>query len=305
MARPDLNALAVFATVVEANGFAAAARLLRMPTSTVSRRIADLEAQLGVRLLERSTRSLRLTDVGAELVEHARRSAALGKAVDDLVSDRATGVTGTLRVSAPPSIAESLLVPMVTAFQAAYPEVRVHVLVTERAVDQVEEGVDLVFRFGTLKDSSLIARPILRYRHQLVATPAYLAAHGAPTRPEELRAHRLLAFSRWRPDARWKLRHAGGTDTHTLTFVPHLSLNDYSGLATALLTGAGIGDLPPIVQPELLRTGQLVEVMPEWRFETFELSVIHLGRAHVPRRLRLFKAFAAQQATQLFPTLPA
>src|SRR5215469_11130798 len=119
----DLNSLVMFAKVVEASSFSEAARRLNMPVSTVSRRIAELEGQLGVRLLERSTRRLRLTDIGSELLEYAQQSAELSEAVEDIVSSRRSNVSGVLRLSAPPSISESVLVPLINAFQASYPNV--------------------------------------------------------------------------------------------------------------------------------------------------------------------------------------
>jgi len=136
----DLNSLTIFAKVVEANSFSEAARRLKLPTSTVSRRVADLEDQLGVRLLVRSTRSLRLTDVGSEVLEHAQHSAELSEAVDNIASNHLSNVSGTLRLSAPPSISDSLLSPMICAFQASYPDVRVQIFVTERFVDHIAEG---------------------------------------------------------------------------------------------------------------------------------------------------------------------
>jgi DNA-binding transcriptional LysR family regulator len=301
----DLNSLMIFAKVVEANSFSEAARRLSMPTSTVSRRIAELEGQLAVRLLERSTRSLRLTDVGSEVLEHAQRTAELSDAVDNIVSNVVSNVSGVLRLSAPPSISDSLVVPLVNAFQASYPNVRVSIFVTERFVDQIAEGIDLVFRRGMLADSTLIARRILTYRHQLVASPAYLKKHKTPRTPQDLLGHRLLAFSYWNPENSWSFAHANGKDKETLAFDPHLSMNDYVGLAHALVAGAGIGELPPIVQPELVRNGRLVEVMPKWRFEAFNLSVVHLGNRYIPRPVRMFKEFAAQMTPKLFPKVPA
>jgi DNA-binding transcriptional LysR family regulator len=159
----------IFAKVVEAKSFSEAARRLKIPLSTVSRRVVELEDQLKVRLLERSTRNLRVTDVGAEVLEHDQRSAELSEAVDNLVSNQSSTVAGLLRVSAPQSISDTLLVPLLGAFQASYPNVRVEVLVTERFVDLIAEGIDLVLRLGELGDSSLVARKILTYRHQLVA----------------------------------------------------------------------------------------------------------------------------------------
>jgi DNA-binding transcriptional LysR family regulator len=301
----DLNSLIVFAEVVQANSFSEAARRLKMPASTVSRRIAELEAQLGVRLIERSTRSLRLTDVGSEVLEHARHTAELSETIDNIASNHLSNVSGTLRLSAPPSISDSLLAPLVGAFQASYPDVRIQIFITDRIVDQIAEGVDLAFRVGDLEDSSLVARRILTYRHLLVASPAYLRRIKTPKIPRELLEHRLLAFSFWRPENSWNFIHANGRDRETLTFHPHLSINEYAGLAAALLSGTGIGDLPPIVQPELLRDGRLIEVMPKWRFRKFHLSVVHLGNRYTPRSVRVFKEFAAQMAPTLFPNLPS
>jgi DNA-binding transcriptional LysR family regulator len=300
----DLNSLVVFAKVVEANSFSEAARRLRLPISTVSRRIAELEDQLGVRLLERSTRSLRLTELGAEVLEYAVRSVELSESIESIVSNRLSEVSGTLRLSAPPSISDTLLTPIVTAFQAAYPNVRVQILVTDRFVDHIAGGVDLVFRRGNLKDSSLVARRILTYRHQLLASPAYLKGCKSPKKPQDLLQHRLLSFSHWKPDSSWTFVHKNGKDKETLNFQPFLAMNDYAGLAPALLAGGGIGELPPVVQPELVRSGRLFEVMPDWHFWTFDLSLVHLGNRHISKPCRLFKEFTTQMAPTLFPNLP-
>ena len=299
----DLNSLMIFAKVVEAKSFSDAARRLKIPLSTVSRRVADLEKQLGVRLIERSTRRLRLTDVGSEVFEQGKHSVEISEAVDNIASSHLSSVSGELRLAAPPSISDSLLAPLVGAFQSSYPNVRIQVFITDRVVDQIAEGVDLAFRVDPqLKDSSLIARKILTYRHQLVASPAYLAACKPPHKPSDLLQHRLLAFSFWKPMNVWSF--VNGKRKETLTFHPHLAMNDYAGLAAALLAGTGIGDLPPLVQPELLREGRLVEVMPDWRFTLFHLWLVHTGNRYITRPVRVFKEFAAETASRLFPDLP-
>lgn len=303
----DLNALIVFAKVVEANGFSEAARRLKMPISTVSRRIAELEDQLGVRLLERSTRNLRLTDFGSDILEHATRCVELSEAVENTISNQLSEVAGVLRISAPPSISDTLLTPMATAFQASYPNVRMHILVTDRFIDQIADGVDLMFRIGdAMKDSSLVTRKLLTYRHQLVASPAYLKTCKRPETPQDLLSHRLFAFPFpfWEAGKSWSFIHVNGRDREILRFEPYFSMNDYAGIAPALVAGAGIGDLPPVVQPELMRQGLLVEVMPEWRFPNFDLSLYHLGNRHMSKPVRVFKEFAAQMAPALFPALP-
>lgn len=298
----DLNALTLFAKVAETLSFSEAARRLNMPVSTVSRKIAELEDQLGVRLLERSTRTLRLTDIGADVLDHAQHSVETKEAVESLVSNQITEVKGSLRLSAPPSISDSLLVPIVSAFQASYPNVKVRIMVTNRYVDPISEGVDIVFRVGRMEDSGLVARTLLRYRHQLVASPSYLKQVGHPKHPADLLDHRLLAFSFWTPERQWTL--VNGDRRETLSIEPHLQMNDYAGLAEALMAGAGIGDLPPIVLPRLMKEGHLVEVMPEWTFRPLNLSMVHLGKRHMPRQIRLFKELALQIAPKIFPDLP-
>jgi len=257
-------------------------------------------------LIERSTRNLRLTDVGAEIFEQARHSSEISEAVDNIASNHLATVSGELRLAAPPSISDSLLAPLIGAFQASYPKVRVQVFITDRIVDHIAEGVDLAFRVDPrLKDSSLVARKILTYRHQLLASPAYLAAcKKLPQRPQDLLDHRLLAFSFWKPVNIWSFVHVNGRKKETLNFHPHLSMNDYTGLAVALLAGTGIGDLPPLVQPELLREGKLIEVMPKWHFSIFHLWIVHMANHYMTRPVRVFKQFATQMAPKLFPKVP-
>jgi len=205
---------------------------------------------------------------------------------------------------APPTISDTLLTPLVTAFQASYPNVRVQILVTDRVIDHIAEGIDLAFRIGPLKDSSLLARKILTYRRQLVANPDYLKTRKPPEAPKDLLEHRLLAFWRRGIETSWTFVHRDRGGRETITFQPYLTMNDFAGLAPALLAGGGIGELPPVVQPELVRQGRLVEVMPDWRFPTWDLSLVHLGNRHIPKPCRLFKEFAAQTAPTLFPDLP-
>jgi DNA-binding transcriptional LysR family regulator len=300
----DLNALLVFAKVVEAHSFSEAARRLKMPISTVSRRIVELEDQLGVRLLERSTRNLRLTELGAEVLQHAKHSVELSEAVDDIMSNKMSVVAGTLRLSAPPSISDSLVVPVVSAFQASYPNVHVQVYITERIVDQIADDVDIAFKIGPYTIPSLVARNLLTYRHQVIASPAYLAKHKPPKTPQELLRHRILAFSFWKPEYSWNFVHSNGRDKETLAFQPSIAMNDYAGLVVALLEGSGIGELPPIVQPDLMRKGLLVEVMPEWHLPVFDLTVAHRCDRYIPRHVRVFKEFATQMVPKLFQSLP-
>jgi DNA-binding transcriptional LysR family regulator len=129
---------------------------------------------------------------------------------------------------------------------------------------------------------------------ETTAQSVAVGVYGAPSKhPRDLLGHRLLMFSYWKPENSWSFVHANGKDKETLTFEPYLSMNDYLGLAHALLTGTGIGELPPLVRPELVRRGRLVEVMPKWRFSSSNLSVVHLGNRYIPRPVQVLKEFAA------------
>lgn len=298
----DLNDLVIFARVAETGSFSEAARRSSMPVSTVSRRVAELEDQLAVRLFERSTRKLRLTEIGAEILEQAQRGAEVSEAVDSIVSSRHSEIRGTLRLSTPPSISENLLAPLIGAFRTAYPAVEVQVLVAERHVDHISEGIDLALRLGPFVDSSLIARPVLRYRHRLVSSPEYLKGRRAPEHPDELSGHQLLAFAYWSQQHRWTLERDG--IRKTVSFRPQVTMNDFAGLATLLASGGGIGELPPIVAPALFASGRLIEVMPQWHFQMRDLSIVHLGNRHVSRPVRIFMDFAIQMMPKLAGILP-
>jgi DNA-binding transcriptional LysR family regulator len=301
----DLNSLLIFAKVVEASSFSEAAKRLKMPISSVSRRIAELENQLDVRLLERSTHHLRLTDFGAEVFELARHATEVSEAVDNVISNRLPDVSGTVRLCAPPSISDSLIVPVVGAFQQAYPNVQVKAFITERIVDQIAEDVDIAFKVGTFTDATLAAHTLLTYRHRVVASPKYLARCAAPESPRDLPGHRLFAFSFWKPDYSWSFIHVNGRDTETVSFQPVIAMNDYTGLIVALLDGCGIGELPPIVQPDLVRSGLLVEIMPDWHLPVFDLTIANLRNRYLPRQVRIFRDFASQMVPSLFGSLPA
>jgi DNA-binding transcriptional LysR family regulator len=300
----NLNSLVIFARVVESGSLSGAARRLGMPVSTVSRHIAEFEQAMGVRLLERSTRNLTLTDLGKEVYEHAVRSVELGEAIESVASNHLSDMSGLLRLSAPPSVSDTLLTPLVMEFQKRYPNVRFQILVTERYVEHIADGVDLVFRVGALRDSSLVARRLLAYRHRIVAAPACVARCGTLQKPQDLLAHRLLAFSHWKPDCSWSFVHENGGEKQTLTFQPFFAMNDFAGLASMLLAGSGIGELPPVVRPDLVREGKLVEVMPQWRLQTNDLSLVYLGNRHISKPCRIFKEFAIEMAPVLFPDLP-
>ena len=180
---------------------------------------------------------------------YAARSAELSETVESIVSNRLSDVSRRARLSAPPSISDTLLTPLVTAFQASYPNVRVQILVTDRFVDHIAEGIDLTFRLGALEGFVAGRKADPHLSPPAAGEPGVPEGSRAPQKPQDLLNHRLLAFLHWKPDARWSFVHKNGKDKETLSFQPFLAMNDYSGLAPALLDGAGIGELPPVVRP--------------------------------------------------------
>ncbi len=295
----DRNAMALFVKVVENKSFSRAAQRENVPVSTVSRKISELEKALGVRLLERSTRKLRTTEIGQEYYERCRRGLEEFETANLLVTDRQAEVSGRLRLSVPPSISDVVVVPLIEAFQAEYPNAIVNCLVTDRHINHVEDGIDLSLRVGDLKESSLVARRLLRYRSVLVASPGYLERAGVPNHPAELSLHPLVAFSRWEPTVTWSLEHEG--EIYKVRVQPRLAMNDYTGVQRAVLDGHGISEIPSIVCAQSLDSGHLVQVMPQWTFAPVTLSAIYPSNRNLSRLVRLFIDLCVERVEALVP----
>jgi DNA-binding transcriptional LysR family regulator len=304
LAAVNLNALYVFAKVAEVNSFSVGARRLRIPVSTVSRQVANLERELGVRLLERSTRNLKLTGIGADILAEACAMVEIRESVLGLISSQSSDVSGRLGIRVPPGIAHALVMPLVGAFQASYPDVRVQMTISDDAADLARGDFDLVVKIGAMKDSSRICRRILTFRDLLLASPAYLKTGKAPGMPEDLPGHRLLALSSCEPEVAWRFVNSTHGDAITVAIEPILSVNDPASLTEALLAGMGIGNLPSMSVGALVRTGQLIEVMPHWHFGERDVSLVHSNRRHVRRPVQEFIKLAARVAPALLSVRP-
>ena len=291
MSRTDKNAMAQYVKVVEAGSFSKAAASEGLPVSTLSRKIAELEKALGVRLLERSTRQLRMTDIGRDYFELCRRGLTEFEAADALMTDRRTEISGRLRISVPPSMSDLVIVPLFAAFQKAYPNAVVHCLVTERDVDHIADGVDVSLRVGHRHDSSLVAPTVAILRPRLVASPRYLADIEALTHPQEIVPHVNVAFSRWERPVQWTL--CCGDDTVHVKPEPRLALNDYAGVQQSVVDGLGISEVPSFICDAALNDGRLVEVLPEWRFATITMAATYPSNRYLSPLVRAFKDFCA------------
>ena len=287
----DLNAMALFARVAEHKSFSEASRRAGVPVSTVSRKIARLERDLGVRLLERSTRRLRLTVIGEEFYGYCARAMEELGAAALMIGERQAEVSGLLRLSVPPSLERHLIVPLFAGFQARYPRARLRIWATHRKLNLIEDGVDLAFRVDELRDEGLISRRLLTYRHCLLAAPEYLAKAGAPRRPDDLDDHRLIAFADWFAETRWRFFKNG--ERINLAVQSTLSVNDYDAVAAAAEAGLGIAELPSLLAAPALEAGRLVEVLPDWAFTLFStpevvLSAVYPSNRNLSRLVRLF-----------------
>lgn len=298
----DLNAMVLFAQVLQLGSFSEVARRTGIPVSSLSRKISGLERQLGVRLLERTTRSLKATEAGREFFLHCQRLMEAVEGAQASLQQRKAEISGTLRLAAPPSLSDVILAPLIQTFVARYPKVSVKVLVTDRHLDMVEDEVDVSLRVGRQAESSLIFRQLTRYRHILVAAPLYLASAAPLEHPADLGRHRLLGFTKWFGDVSWKL--SDGTEVQQSSVRLTLGMNDYAGILRAAVAGMGVAEIPSILCHKELREGQLVAVLPAWRFDEVDLSAYYLTRRHPSRMVELFLNHCSAQMENVLHDAP-
>lgn len=258
----DLNGLTAFAKVAEAQSFRGAARALGLSKSALSQRVAKLEERLGARLLTRNTRTVRLTDVGESYLEAIAPALAALQAADNLVADLQQRPRGNLRLTAPVELGQSVLGDALIWFAERHPEVDVHVELTDRQVNLVEEGFDLALRVGPLRDSSLVSRRISEPQaKRLYASPAYLRIHGAPATPADLVDHRCLVMTAHTDASTWRLH--GQEGAQSVVVRPKVAINSWGVLRDLAIAGLGIARLPELYVRDALAAGDLVEVLPD------------------------------------------
>lgn len=286
---PPLGDLAVFAAVAETEGFTAAARRLGVSKAMVSTAVGRLEAQLGVRLLQRTTRRLSLTEAGLAALPHAQRALLAAQDAAEAATSGLISPRGRLRINAPMSFGLLHVAPALGAFARLYPELKVDLVLDDRVLDLVEGGFDLAVRIGALPDSALIAQRIGRSQAVLVAHADYLA--GAPKihRPSDLLKHSALVYSLSPTGAEWTLRQ--GEKSETIRVSPLLQANSSLALHQAVLQGLGIARIPRFVVGDDLRKGRLVEVLPRWELPELGIFVITTTRDFVPKKTQAFVEF--------------
>lgn len=282
----DLNDIVVFTKVVETRSFTGAAEQLGLPKSTVSRKLAQLEERLGVRLVQRTTRKLALTEVGEAYYERCSRIVADIASAEQLVTDMQTTPRGRLRVSAPIDLSTRYLGAIVSDFLAMHGDVFVELDASDRYVDLIEEGFDVAVRFGPLPESTLIARRLCTLDAVLCAAPSYLERRGTPTSIEELDEHDRVLFTPSPRIQTWTLTN--GDQSYELGRPARLASNNVGAVHQALLGGGGIGVLAEFMVGCDIAQGRLTPLLPAWRGRPIEVFAVYPARGKLPPRLALF-----------------
>jgi len=289
---PDLEALAVFAKVVERRSFSDAAQDLGLSKATVSKAVTRLETRLGTRLFNRTSRRLALTEAGRRLAEPAARVLAEAEAAEDEAMSHAQAPRGRVRLAAPMSFGLAELAPILPDFMRAYPEVEVHVHLADQMVDLIGEGFDAALRIGDLPDSSLLARrlrPVARY---VVAAPSYFEAHGRPRHPADLARHACLGYANLPTPDVWRFIGPEG-ETYAVRTAGPLCANNADAMTPALLAGLGIAVQPDFAVEPLLADGRLEAVLQDWRAPPIALHLVTPPGGPRPARVEALIDFLA------------
>ncbi len=274
----DLNDLGFFAAVVSHGGFSAASRALGLPKSRISRRVAALESQLGVRLLERSTRRFKVTEVGQDVYRHARAAIAEAEAIEEVVLRLKAEPQGLVRISCPIET-DRLIGSALPGFLARHPKLRIQVIVSNRRVDLIEESVDIAVRVRERldTDADLQLKVISRSGNMMVASPEFVAEHGQPSTPEEIPAFPTLAQGDRPGPNHWILVNGAGQEVD-VAHEPRLSAGTFPILRDAASAGLGIAMLPEYVCRDGFDSGRLVRILPEWANRQGILHVVFSSR---------------------------
>lgn len=292
-----LTGIEVFLQVAGAGSFSAAARQLGLSRSAVSKHVQALEQHLGARLLNRTTRRLSLTDVGASFYERAREILAELEEAEQAVTSLQAQPRGLLKVNAPLSFGILHLAPLVPEFLARYPDIEIDLSYNDRFVDLVNEGFDVAVRIGQLRDSSLLARRIAPVRILPCASPTYLAAHGTPRTPAELAGHNCLVYS-YQPYAHeWRFTDAAGA-LHKVHVGGNLRANNGETLLSAAVQGLGIVLSPDFIAARALRAGEVVALLPEYTAPAVAVHAVYPYTRTPPAKLRAFVDFLVERLSE-------
>ena len=293
----DLNDMMTFLAVVESGSFTAAAERLNMPKANVSRKVSRLEQQLGVTLLERSTRAQHLTEAGRNYLYHCKRIHEEMDLAEAAVGEILNAYKGSLRVGTSVTIGQHVLKPVLAEFIKQYPELELQLSIVNRRVDLIEEGFDVLIRVGELDDSRLIARPLAKVSRHFYANPEYLARSAQLQTMEDLNDHPILAMDR--KSYVGKVGFTNRDDHHALEIRPKFRVDDFQILKQMIVDGAGVGVLPDYMAEPELSEQKLIKVLPEWCMEDVQICALFpKHRAKIPK-VAAFLEFVGQRFSEL------
>lgn len=281
---PDL---ALFVQIVDHGSFSAVARLNGVTPSAISRSVTRLEHEMGCKLLQRSTRKLRLSDAGESVYRHALEMLASARQAMDSASSTQQVAQGKLTLSVPKAVGRFVIHPLMTEFLDRYPEVDVCLRLEDRYLDLIDDGIDLALRITHTPSPGLHGKPLMPVTHIICATPDYLRQHGTPQTPADLRNHSCISLGETPADSRWKFRQAGKTDT--IQTHGRYAANHTAVRLDAVKQHLGIGSLPLFTAHEALERGEIVQVLAEWEFISSysgQLWLLWSGNKHMPARMR-------------------
>ncbi len=281
---PDLRDLETFVAAASTGSFAAAARRLSISPAMVGRRIQALEEDYGAKLIERTTRRQRLTDIGARFLEQASQVIEDMEGLAEITRPDAGDLSGRLRVSGPTTLGIKRLAPLVATLATEHPSLSIELNLSDRSVDLVGEGYDLAIRIGNLKPSSMIARRIGDYGFVCCASPDFVRRHGVPRTPQALVDFRCVLNLNIVPRNRWPFLERGG-ETFTVDVHGNVEIDNGEALRMATLQGAGIAYAPTELVADDLATGTLVEVLGNWRKLSLPIHAVYPSRRFAPKRL--------------------
>ncbi|OWV74229.1 LysR family transcriptional regulator [Rhizobium sp. N122] len=282
----DLNDIAVFVRVAQYGSFSRAAHSLGMPVSTVSRKVTSLEEQLGVTLIQRTTRKLSLTAQGRAYYDRCSEPLAHLIDAEQALTETQRKPEGLLKISVPVIFGQEVFYEFVSSFLKAYPEIQVDLFVTNLFLDLIAENIDLAIRFGELKDSSIVAQRLGKSVRYLVAAPDYLKGRTLPSRPDDLKEHQCVLLNGRNGEAEWQLV-SGGTLVRQQVSGP-VSSRDFEAVSAFTYRGHGIGLLPSTYCDDKIRSGDLIRLLPDWSSEEIFVHAVYPTRRFMPARLQVF-----------------
>lgn len=286
----------VFVAVVDTNGFAGAARKLNMSPPAVTRAINELEAHLGLRLLTRTTRTVRVTDAGERYVQDCKRILGEMLEADESVSGMHSSPRGKLTITAPVLFGGMYVTPIVTQYLKRYPDVTASCLFLDRVVNLLDEGVDVAVRIGELPDSTMQAIRVGQVRRVICAAPDYLAHRGIPISPDDLHSHTIVSASSVTPNPEWKLQEKG--EPRNIRLLARMITTTNDSAVAAAVGGFGLTRLLSYQVAEHLRTGKLKTVLTEFEPAALPVHVIHREGRQAPQRVRAFLDLAIERLRQ-------